>query len=330
MGTELTRALLRRADLTPVAAIVTDPRKDGRDLGEICGLGRELGAIASLDADRILGRADAEIVFLCGVSDTLGVASMMERCSLAGKDAITFSGLLHAATALGPTAAQELDQVAKANGTRMLGTGFVGFLTDALVVALSTLSVDWSRITMTAVMPMDDWSHAMLDVYGVGRTPDDFDLRIPRISLLESVGMIADALGVALERCEVVQVPIVASRRITGRRVVEAGLTHGVRKTFTGTTTAGRPIVVDVAFVYDLGASDDWDERYVIDIEPISEGSGIRAELTGGWSPDPYPATAAAGINAVWGLRSLPPGLYSMTQVPLGVHRGDWPAATVS
>jgi hypothetical protein len=141
--------------------------------------------------------------------------------------------------------------------------------------------------------------------------------------------MIADALGVELERCEVTQAPIVAARRITGNRVVEAGLTHGVRKTFTGITTAGRPIVVDAAFVYDLSASKECEEQYVIDIEPISEGSGIRAELTGGWSPDPYPATAATGINAVWGLRTLPPGLYSMTQVPLGVQRGDWPAAIV-
>jgi 2,4-diaminopentanoate dehydrogenase len=327
MGVELTRGLLRRTDLTPVAAIVTDPRKDGRDLGEICGFGRELGAVASLDVDQVLRRPDADIVFVCGVGESEDVAEMMRRCARAGRDAITFSGLLHPATAIGSVEAQELDQVAKANGTRMLGTGFVGFITDALAVSLSTLTIDWSRITVSAVMPMNDWSRAMLDVYGVGRTPDDFDLKIPRLSLLESVGMIADALGVALERCEVVQAPIVASRRTTGSRIVEPGLTHGVRKTYTGITTAARSIVVDVAFVYDLEASDDWSERYVIDIEPITDGSGLRAELTGGWSPDPYPATAAAGINVVWGLRSLPPGLYSMPQVPLGVQRGDWPAA---
>jgi 4-hydroxy-tetrahydrodipicolinate reductase len=326
MGVELTRALTRRADLTPVAAIVTDPVKDGRDLGEICGLG-PLGVIASTDTDDVLRRSDVDVVWLCGVGDTLTVTANMRRCSLAGKDAITFSGLLHAATALGPAGARELDQVARANGTRMLGTGFVGFFTDALAVSLATLTVDWSSITVSAVMPMDDWSQAMLDAYGVGRTPEDFDPGIRRISLLESVGMIADALGVALERCDVALEPIVASRRISGSRTVEAGLTHGVRKTYTGTTTAGRPIVVDVAFVYDLAASDEWDEQYVIEIEPISEGGGIRAELTGGWSPDPYPATAAAGINAVWGLRSLPPGLYSMTQVPMAVQRDDWPAA---
>lgn len=328
MGVELTRALLRRADLTPVAAIVTDPRKDGRDLGEICGLGRDLGAIASTDTDGVLRRHDVDIVFACSVGDTRSVAAMMRRCSLAGKDAITFSGLLHAATALGPTDAIDLDQVAKANGTRLLGTGFVGFFTDALAVALATLTVDWSSITVTAVMPMDDWSQAMLDAYGVGRTPDDYDPRVQRLSLLESVGMIADALGVALQRCEIAQAPIVAARRITGSRVVEAGLTHGVRKTFTGITTAGRLIVVDIAFVYDLSASEGWEEQYIIDIKPISQGSGIRAELTGGWSPDPYPATAATGINAVWGLRSLPPGLYSMTHVPTAVQRGDWRAAS--
>ena len=137
MGVELTRALLRRADLRPVGAIVTDPRKDGRDLGEICGLGRELGAVASLDADRVLQRPDADIVFLCGVSDTAGVVEMMRRCALAGRDAITFSGLIHAATAMGADGARELDQFARANGTRMLGTGFVGSITDALAVSLS-------------------------------------------------------------------------------------------------------------------------------------------------------------------------------------------------
>ncbi len=329
MGAELTRGLLQRPDLRPVAAIVTDPRKDGRDLGEICGLGRELGAIASLDVDQVLRRPDADIVFVCGVSESEGVAEMMRRCARAGRDAITFSGLLHPATAIGSEAARELDLFAKANGTRMLGTGFVGFITDALAVSLCTLTTVWSRIAVSVVMPMDDWSQAMLDVYGVGRTPDDFDLKIPRLSLLESVGMIADALGVALERCEVVQTPIIATRRTTGSRIVEPGLTHGVHKAFTGTTTAGRAIVVDVAFVYDLAASDDWSERYVIEIEPISAGTGVRAELTGGWSPDAYPATAAAGINVVWGLRSLPPGLYSMPQVPLGVQRADWPAAIV-
>jgi hypothetical protein len=328
MGVELTRALLRRSDLTPVAAIVTDPRKDGRDLGEICGLG-DIGAIASTDTDAVLHRQDIDIVFLCGVGETPAVAAMMRRCALAGKDAITFSGVLHGATALGPDGAKELDQIAKGNGTRLLGTGFVGFFTDALAVSLATLTVDWKSITVSAVMPMDDWSPAMLDAYGVGREPDDFDPGIPRISLLESVGMIADSLGVALDRCEEKLSPIVASRRITASRTVEAGLTYGVRKTYTGITTAGRPIVVDIAFVYDLAGDEEWEERYVIDIEPITEGSGIRAEITGGWSPDPYPATAATGINAVWGLRSLPPGLYSMAQVPNGVQRGDWPAAVV-
>src|SRR5262249_30449555 len=54
MGVECTRAALARGDLRPVAAIVTDPNKDGRDLGEICGLDRPLGAIASTDVEGVL------------------------------------------------------------------------------------------------------------------------------------------------------------------------------------------------------------------------------------------------------------------------------------
>ena len=81
-----------------------------------------------------------------------------------------------------------------------------------------------------------------------------------------------------------------------------------------------------MTFIYGLADSKQWKEQYVIDIEGISPGSGVRADFTGGWSPDPYPSTAACGVNAVRGLRSLPPGLYSVAQVPSAVRRDDWPA----
>ena len=168
MGVECTRAALARGDLQPVAAIVTDPGKDGRDLGDICGLGRSLGAVASTDVDAVLARPDIDVVFLCGFAYTAGVAEMMRRASAAGKDAIAFSGLVHPATALGVEGARALDRVARQNGTRMLGTGWMGFFTDALPVAIATLSVDWSRITVTVVQPMDQWGLAALDAYQVG------------------------------------------------------------------------------------------------------------------------------------------------------------------
>jgi hypothetical protein len=329
MGVECTRAALARGDLPPVAAIVTDPNKDGRDLGEICGLGRPLGAIASVDADTVLQRDDVDVVFVCGFARTAGVVEMMRRAAAHGKDAITFCGLVHPATALGSEGAIELDQVARQSGTRMLGTGMLGFFTDALPVALATMSVDWSAITVTVVRPMEHWGLAALDANQIGHPPGEHNFDPDRISHLESVGVIADSLGVDIIDVKVEQTPVVADEIVEGKLVVQPGQTRGVRRRFTASVTAGREVSVDTTFIYGLAGSTQWEEIAVIDIKGISPGAGVRAEFTGGWSPDPYPATAACGTNAVRRLRSLPPGLYSMAQVPSAGPRDDWPSARV-
>jgi len=328
MGVECTRAALARGDLHPIAAIVSDPAKDGRDLGELCGLGRSLGAPACTDADSVLARPDVDVVFLCGFVLNAGLVQMMERASAAGKDAIAYSGLVHPATALGSDGARALDQVARRNGTRMLGTGWLGYFTDALPIAIATLSVDWSEIRVNMVHAMDEWGVAALDAYRIGSPAADYEVETGRLSPLEAVGVIADGLAVEITDLEVEQRPIVADERIDGKRIVEAGQTRGVHKRFSATASGGRTITLDETVIYGLSGS-EWHEEYVIEIVGISPGSGVRAEFTAGWTPDPYPSTAACGVNAVRGLRSLPPGLYTAAQVPSAVRRDDWPDASL-
>jgi 2,4-diaminopentanoate dehydrogenase len=332
MGVELTRAALARGDVQPVAAIVTDPAKDGRDLGELCGLGVDLGAPASLAADAVLARDDVDVVFFCGNADSAHVADALRQTVLAGKDAVAFSGLAHPATAIGPGPARELDRVAREAGHRILGTGLApGFLIDALPVVLASASVDWTAIKARAVMPMDDWGDMTLDAYGIGMAPGSHHPTGSRLSFLESAGIVADALGVDIARSEETFAAILADRPIERRRRVEPGASRGVRRTYCVTTSAGRTITIEMVAVYGFDeAFDDLREQYVVEVEGKNPGSGVRAELSGGWSPDPYPATAACGLNALPGLLSLSPGLYTVAHVPFAVPRGDWPSAAVT
>ena len=115
----------------------------------------------------------------------------------------------------------------------MLGTGWIGYFTDALPVAMATLSVDWSRITVSVVQPMDEWGFAALDAYSVGAVAGGVQVESGRLSPLEAVGVIADGLGVDIASIDVEQTPIVADEVIGGKRVVEAGQVFGVRKRFT-------------------------------------------------------------------------------------------------
>jgi 4-hydroxy-tetrahydrodipicolinate reductase len=328
MGVELTRAAVRRGDVDPVAAIVTDPAKDGRDLGELAGLGVDLGAPASLDAEAVLARDDIDVVFFCGLAGTDEIAAALTRVVRAGKEAVTFSALAHPPTALGVEVAHELDRTARESGRRILGTGLApGFLMDVLPVALASTCVDWTSIAVRAVLPMDGWGDMTLDAYGIGKPPGAHADPSSRISFLESVGMMADALGVDVADSSEHFEAILAQERYGGRRVIEPGMSRGVRRRFEATTSTGRTLSVEIVGLYLLDEErDGLREAYTIDIAG-GPGSGVQAVLSGGWSPDPYPATAACGLNALPGLLSLPPGLYTAAQVPFAVPRADPPSA---
>src|SRR4029079_11400738 len=84
--------------------IVYDSAKDGLDLGQACGLDVRVGAPFSPDVDAVLGRPDIDVVFYTGIGSPTEVAAACLRANLAGKDAITISGLVHPRTGLGQDA----------------------------------------------------------------------------------------------------------------------------------------------------------------------------------------------------------------------------------
>jgi hypothetical protein len=327
LGVELIRACVRRGDVDPVAAIVTDPAKHGRDLGDIAGLGFTLGAEASTDVDAVLARDDIDVVFYTGIGESKDIAASLEKAVRAGKDAVTYCAVAHPATALGPGGAEALDAAARETGKHVLCTGFgPGFLTDVLPVVLASCSVDWNSLSVRLVAPMDTFGGLLLDAYGVGQPPGEHTPVESRLSFMESLGIIVESLSVEVAESKEQWEPIISDRRRTGgARDVEAGMVTGVRRLFTARTTAGRTITIEIIFMYMLDPERDaMQEEYVVDVVGGGPGAGARASLTGGWSPDAYPATAASGLNALPGLLSLPPGLYNPAQVPFAVRRPGW------
>jgi hypothetical protein len=331
MGVELTRAALARSDTVLAGAIVTDPAKEGRDLGDLAGLEGQLDVIATRDADAVLSREDIDVVFFTGGGLTQEIVRSMARIARAGKDAVTFSAIAHPATALGPDAARELDALAKESGVHILGTGIApGFILDTLPVVLASCCVTWTSISARVVLPMDDWGAMTLEAYGIGKPPGQHTPPGARLSFLECVGTIVDALGVHAAETRQLWDPLVSDRRREGgSAVVEPGQVSGVHRRYGVTTTDGREIDVELIAIYMLDEElDGVFQEATIRIEGPPD-SHVNATLTGGWTPDPYPATAAVGLNSLPGLRSLPPGLYNAAQIPFAVRRPDWPSAEV-
>src|SRR5262249_27656127 len=149
------------------------------------------------------------------------IADALGRIVDAGKDAVTFSAIAHPGTALGPEGALALDERARSAGMHILGTGLApGFMTDVLAVALASTSVDWTDIRARMVIPMDSWGALTLDAYGVGKPPGEHTPPGSRLSFLESVGTIVDALGVDVASSEEKWEPLVSDRARSGGAIV--------------------------------------------------------------------------------------------------------------
>jgi hypothetical protein len=80
----------------------------------------------------------------------------------------------------------------------------------------------------------------------------------------------------------------------------------------------GRELEVAWHVVVDLRAHEP-EARAGATVE-IDGPSPLRLDMTGAFSADPYPATAARMVQTALALRSLPPELLTVAEVPLGAR----------
>jgi len=316
-GQELVRAGADRPWLDFRAGIVFDRAKEGLDLGEVCGLDRQLGVRLTVDADAVLARPDVDVVFYAGLGTANEVADACSRANRAGKDAITVSGLVHPRTALGSTAAAALDAGARATGTRTLGTGIWDYLTIALPLAsLSTVRA-FDELRLERVADTSCWGHGVLRDEGIGAPPEAAgDGSIMRGFLFESTMLLAESLGLEIGAPSFSSVPMVTDvRRERAGFVAEPGTICGYRRELTAEIERGGRIVTV------------WHGRF--DLQPERDGLEVSAAvrivgdpsfeiaLRGELFRDTYPPTGSRAIAAVRPLRALPPGLRTIDELGL-------------
>jgi 4-hydroxy-tetrahydrodipicolinate reductase len=301
--------------------VVRDAAKAGVDAGELAGVG-PLGVEATADLDATLAREDVDAVVYCGLGDPAHVAGYLGRFVDAGKDAITVTGLVHPAVALGEEGARALHERAVRGGGRIVGTGWnPGYLLDVLPVMWGSSCVRYDRVYAQRVSEMRSWGPGIHDEVGLGVSPEEAADN-PALSLTESFALVADGLALPIERTEHLYEPFVAkTRREHAGRVVEAGMTGGFRKRSLGYRSDEPVLELEWVAVFCIDPAVDG----VTEVARVRvEGdTTIETEARGSFFGDSYPATAARAINALAPLRTLPPGLYRPDQLPTA-PAGRW------
>jgi len=317
MGGGMARLMLEKPGLEIVAA-VGRPRHAGKDLGEVLGLGKNLGIIVTDNPDTVLDKEKVDCVGLATTSWTATQMPDLRKILNAGINCVTITEEMADPEAQSPELAAEIDALAKKNGVSVLGTGVnPGFVLDLLIVTLTGGCESVERIEATRINDLSPYGHTVMRSQGVGTTPEAFRAGLADGSIVghvgfpESIHMISEALGLGVDRIEQSREPIISKvHRETPEVKVEPGMVAGC--IHTGIGYRGDKEVIRLVHPQQIHphlenqATGDYINIYGLPEVHMT----IKPEIAGG------KATIGIAVNMIPHVVAATPGLKRMIDLP--------------
>ena len=300
----------KQSRLNLVGAYDIDPKKVGKDIGNVIGLGRAVGIRICDDLEKVLtGNVDAAVHTTS--SFLRDAYPQIEQIVTHGVDVVSSCEELSYPYVVDRKLSTKLDLLAKKHGATVLGTGInPGFLMDTLPIVLTAPCKSIDRIRITRRMNAATRRVPFQKKVGAGMTKEEFEaaIRDRRISghvgLEQSVAMLADAIGWKLDRVEVGKVePVIAQTRAEGGYVgIPRGRVAGVKQAARG--LAGRKALIELNFMAYVGSEEEYDEVEIEGTPPVN--CRISPCVHGDHG------TIAMLVNMIPKVVDSPPGLLTM------------------
>jgi 2,4-diaminopentanoate dehydrogenase len=313
IGASIARLMRQKTTIEIVGAIDKDPAKAGRDLGEVVGASdAPWGVVISAESRTALEKS-VDIVVHSTSSYLTTVMDQLTECLAAGCCIVSTCEELAYPWKKHPELSKQLDTAAKEEGVALLGTGVnPGFVMDKLVLTLSAVSprVDWA-----SAVRIVDASKRRLPLQkkiGAGMTPEEFCAQvaagvIKHHGLPESIAMVADGLGFALDDISETIDPIIAEQEVkTEFLQVARGQVAGVHQVARGTVSGKEKIYMELKMY--VGA------KHPSDTIELKGEPNLSLVIPGGTHGDV--ATAAVVVNAIPAILAAPAGLRSGRDLP--------------
>ena len=314
IGAAIVKQVAARPGFKIVGAIDIDSAKVGRDLGDVVGLTKRLGAKVSADAAKALKAAKPDVVILCTTSSIKEVMPQIEAILKAKipivstTEELSYPGYTHIRQA------RLVHAMAKKAKVAVLGTGVnPGFAMDALPIALTAVCERVDRIVVHRVQDARIRRLPFQQKIGAGLTTEQFQKKadngsVRHVGLTESIAMIADAMGWTLDRITDEIQPKLATVTISSEYLaVDPGYVAGIIQDGVG-YRKNEPVIKLHMEAY-LGSPETYDS---VDIE----GSpNLSMKISGGIHGDV--ATASIVVNSIQKVIQATPGLHTMRDLPL-------------
>jgi 4-hydroxy-tetrahydrodipicolinate reductase len=313
IGAGIVRLMLEKRELEIVGAIDRDPAKVGKDLGQVAGVGRDVGVVVAHDLEGLLP-APAEVVVHTTSSYLTDVVDQLIECLEAGLHVVSTCEELSYPYRKHPALSEKLDACARAHNVALLGTGVnPGFAMDKLVLTLATACHKVNKVEVHRVVDASRRRLPLQKKVGAGMTEEEFRAqvaagKIKHHGLPESVAMISDGIGLPVERIEETIDPVMATETVRSEFLeVPAGRVVGVHQIAHG--FAGSATNVRLELEMYLGA------REPVDAITIYGSPDLHLRVVGGIHGDL--ATTAIAVNCIPAILEAKPGLRTSRDIPM-------------
>jgi 4-hydroxy-tetrahydrodipicolinate reductase len=319
IGAGVVRQVANRKGLTIVGAVDIDPAKVGRDLGEVCGVGRALRVKVTDDLARTIKAVRPDVAVLCTSSSLKKVVAEFSTVLKLKVPIVSTTEELAYPVKSNRAAARKIDELAKRARVAVLGTGVnPGFTMDALPIALTGVCERVDAIEVDRVQDASIRRLPFQQKIGAGLTRDEFLEKVKggtvrHVGLAESITMIGDAMGWKLDRVTDEIEPKLAEKAVSSQFLTVApGLVCGLIQDGVG-YRKGKPVIKLHMEAY-LGAPESYDAVR------IAGSPALNMKIAGGVHGDI--ATASITVNSIPKVLQAAPGLRTMRDMALPSFSG--------
>ena len=313
LGQMMVKSAVERGSFQIVGVVDTDPAKVGKDLGELCGIGRLGVPVCGTLDDALRGGPAPRVAVVTTVSSLAAFEPQVAELARAKLPIVSTCEELSFPWRTQPELAGRIDKLCRGGAIACIGTGVnPGYLMDFFPTVLTGLC---RKVTGVRVWRVQDASVRRIPFQqkiGAGLTLEQFEAKrrdgsLRHVGLPESVGFIAARLGWTLDRTTESLEPVVAERDVTtGYKPIAKGMARGVHQVGRG-FVAGQEVIT-LNFKAAVGEPEPYEEVQ-IEGEPT-----FRSRIAGGINGDI--ATCAVTLNAARSILEVGPGLKTMADLP--------------
>jgi hypothetical protein len=320
IGSGAVKAMLQRPGVQVVGAVDTDDLKIGRDLGQLVGLDRTLGINVQRNLKDAIPAEGVDIV-LHSTGPSLGEAlkEIMPAVEAGLPVISSCEELCYPFHTDNADLAAQIDAGARKNNVVVLGIGVnPGFAMDKLVLVLAAACQQVQKVRVLRVVDASRRRLHLQTKVGVGLTLEQFshELELGTVrhyGMTGSAWMIADQLGIPIDRVEEAIAPIVAEIPMKSQYFsVKAGQVKGIKQVALGFKDNDENIRLELEMY--LGAAES------LDSVKITGMPSLEMKIPGGIHGDI--ATAAILVNSIPAVFKLDPGLRTAVDLPMSFWPG--------